>query len=738
MKTYIYPIIAFLMLGVFTSCLNYDGPPLTEPRYTGPAANVTIADLRERFGHLTEPNTATPIGSNFILRAYVAANDVSGNLFNQMYLQDETGGIIINVAQGSLFNDFRIGQEVFIHLRELFITSFGGQIQIGFAGMPASRIPSEIFNHVVFRNGWPRADRVTPRLVTMDALDRLSNEIMATVVRFDNVFFEGGGEDAFVEDNRTTNRTLFDFYGNSIIVRTSSFASFASDILPEGAGTIVGALTKHNNDWQIILRTIDDLINFEQDIPETTVIFHETFGNPSGNTLIAEYTGWETYGVGAKAVSFAGTTFPNTVDVRSSTTFPGTTSTGNVMFHLNGGTFYINGIATCGAENLRLSFATNHTDQILSVAYRISGTEEWIDIPFTKTTTTWGRVNNLNFTLPTGTNTINLRFEAAAQASGSTNVRIDDVRIVTTDETGEPIIDVEIDVSSTNVVLNGGAGATQTITVTAVPATQAWTATEDSGGWLTLASDIGRGTVTITAAENTTGAPRMATITVTPTGSESKYIEIEVVQGLPPPPFFPGSNFNDWNEFLGSLFTNDTGNIGTYLHSFVSHSVAGGVGGSGALQVYGTISGSYSGTQQLFTVNFPAGTLTTESIISFDIKGTADRGVGIIFGSPSGVAGNAIGPAATTFNVNLNNVSNLSNMVLQTGAAGFGGSLNTERAWVRVNINLNNPAFTTEQLANLAAAQRFQIRVGGGVLATPNPAYNFLIDNMTIVSTQGH
>jgi hypothetical protein len=441
MKKYFYPIIALLILGVFTSCLkDYDGPPLTEPIYTG-EANFTIADLRARFGHVTEP---TAIGSNFILRAYVAANDISGNLFSQLYLQDETGGIIINIGRSSLFNDFRVGQEVFIHLRELSITTFGGQIQIGFAGAHANRIPWEIFEHVAHRNGWPQADRVTPRLVTLDALDE---SMMATLVQLDNVFFEGGGEEAFVEDNRTTNRTLTDFDGNSIVVRTSNFAGFSSDILPEGAGTVLGMLTLFNNDWQLIIRTTDDLIDFGQEIPtppEVTVIFNETFGDAPAVApfpTIADFTGFETTGIGSEYVAFVA---DGNITLRSSAAssgYPGASSRANAMFVLGGATLFINDIATCGAQNLVLSFGTNTTDEWLSVAYRINGTEEWIPIPFNKTTDRWGLVDNLPITLPEGTNTFRLRFTAANQAAGATNVRIDDVRITTTDETGEPIID---------------------------------------------------------------------------------------------------------------------------------------------------------------------------------------------------------------------------------------------------------------------------------------------------------
>jgi hypothetical protein len=301
MKTYIYPIIALLMLGVFTSCLKeYEAPPLTEPTYTGPAANITITQLRERYANVTDPRL---IDIDFILRAVVAGNDVSGNIFNQLFLQDATGGIVISVAQSSLFNDFRVGQEVFINLHGLYVVTFGGQIQLGYAGTNANRIPWEVFNFYTHRNGWPQASRVTARTVTMNALD---DTMMATLVRFDNVYFEGHGELAFTEGDRTTNRSLRDGNGNAIIVRTSNFSSFAADILPKGAGTVYGMLTRFNNDWQLVLRDLNDLQNFGQPIPgptepggpDVTTYFRETFGASVSQVdgrwpLIANYTGYD-------------------------------------------------------------------------------------------------------------------------------------------------------------------------------------------------------------------------------------------------------------------------------------------------------------------------------------------------------------------------------------------------------------------------------------------------------------
>ena len=179
---------------------------------------------------------------------------------------------------------------------------------------------------------------------------------------------------------------------------------------------------------------------------QPTLIFLETFGNPAqiGTQwpTIAQFTeleGFVTTGIGADSVTFSSS--GGRVDVRGNfnSNYLGASGEGNVMFSTgSGGTLYVNNIATCGARNLVLSFGASEICDIISVAYRINGTIEWVEIPFEKLLSGWSLVDNLNITLPEGTNTINLRFTATASDRGA---RIDDIRITTTDETGAPIID---------------------------------------------------------------------------------------------------------------------------------------------------------------------------------------------------------------------------------------------------------------------------------------------------------
>ena len=152
------------------------------------------------------------------------------------------------------------------------------------------------------------------------------------------------------------------------------------------------------------------------------------------------------------------------VDVRTtlpSSGYTGASGGGNVLFSAAaGGVLYVNNIAVCGAQNLVLSFGTNQTSEIISAAYRISGTNNWIEIPFNKTTTTWGLVDNLKITLPAGTNTINLRFTALPVAFGA---RIDDISIITYDKTGIPIVDP--DIIDLGVIISGIRWATRNVDI---------------------------------------------------------------------------------------------------------------------------------------------------------------------------------------------------------------------------------------------------------------------------------
>lgn len=284
--------LAFIAL----SCeREYTPPPLNEPIYEGQRENTTIKDLRSKFASITDP---TLIDENLVLRVVVVGNDESGNIYKQMYVEDASGGINIGIDQNSMYTTYQVGQELYIHLKDLYMVKYGGELQIGMDKTNANRISWETFKLHAFANSWPSIEKATPTEIT---LGNLSSDMVNRLVVIKNVRFVNGGKKAFTDGERTTNESIRSADGNFLDVRSSNFSNFAKNMLPTGSGTVVGMLGRFNGGWQLFLRTIDDVRDFdgseedeEGEPAQEGVFFKETFGEgfyPSGNRpKIGEFT----------------------------------------------------------------------------------------------------------------------------------------------------------------------------------------------------------------------------------------------------------------------------------------------------------------------------------------------------------------------------------------------------------------------------------------------------------------
>ena len=97
--------------------------------------------------------------------------------------------------------------------------------------------------------------------ITIRSLSEISGGGAATLVkwqsqlvRFNDCYFADGGKETFATSKETVNRTLTLSDGSSMVVRTSGYSNFYSDVLPEGHFDIVGILGYHSNGgWQLTL-----------------------------------------------------------------------------------------------------------------------------------------------------------------------------------------------------------------------------------------------------------------------------------------------------------------------------------------------------------------------------------------------------------------------------------------------------------------------------------------------------
>src|SRR5688500_7260470 len=105
---------------VLNSCKKtFDAPaPPGDPNIQ---ANTTIAQLKAMH---TVAGSIDVINTDIIIEGIVVANDKSGNLYKEIYIQDATGGLNILLDANSLYTSFPVGRKVFIKANGLAISDY--------------------------------------------------------------------------------------------------------------------------------------------------------------------------------------------------------------------------------------------------------------------------------------------------------------------------------------------------------------------------------------------------------------------------------------------------------------------------------------------------------------------------------------------------------------------------------------------------------------------------------------
>ena len=256
---------SFLLVGLLfvSSCLDrdFDEPPVgTGDPDIDASQIISVEELLEVY----QNGLVTEIAMDKYISVVVTADDRSGNIYKTLILEDETGGINMQLDDVELWNRFPVGRRLFVNLSQLYISDFNNLPQIGFTPytengeIRMSRIPSEIIDNVIEPGSFDNP--VTPKTTTIGAI---GFKDLNTLVTIDNVEFasnELGSTYADEPNRRTLNRTMEDCNGDDIIVRSSGFADFAGAQLPEGNGSITAVVGVFGNTLQLAIRDINEVM----------------------------------------------------------------------------------------------------------------------------------------------------------------------------------------------------------------------------------------------------------------------------------------------------------------------------------------------------------------------------------------------------------------------------------------------------------------------------------------------
>ena len=287
MKNIKYLLMLVLACSLFIGCMDDDWDTPNAEALNKAYGNqeiaetnvITIGSLKEKYESVINASTNSyeQITEDVQIKGRVVGNDIGGNIYNEVSIDDGTGAILICISQGGLFSYLPVGQEIVVDLKGLYIGGYGKQAEIGMPYTNAkgnsyvSRMSRVLWNKHFKLTGVADASKVVAEEFDVSKRNKeeyfiANNGKLMTIknVEFTNAdgkttFAPSDEKDAANSVNRGLSQNGEPIPTSSIVVRTSSYADFAAKQLPTGKLNITGVFTRYKTTWQILIRDERDI-----------------------------------------------------------------------------------------------------------------------------------------------------------------------------------------------------------------------------------------------------------------------------------------------------------------------------------------------------------------------------------------------------------------------------------------------------------------------------------------------
>lgn len=243
----------------------------------------TIAQVKAMFSSEISSGSLKQVTEPMQIQGFVVGNDEGGNIYQTLYIQDQTGAIKISISQAGLYGPFPVGQSVLVELNGLYVGGYGQEPQIGttYTNPKNGTIQTGRMSRYEWQKHYkilsPLNYTISPLVDKWSLNDLDIAEHCCKLVTLKGVELkDADGTNVFApEDGDVTggcvNRPIK--YFSNMVVRTSTYAKFANKALPTGRVDITGVASRFDDTWQFYLRTDDDIKPTElspSDLPPVT------------------------------------------------------------------------------------------------------------------------------------------------------------------------------------------------------------------------------------------------------------------------------------------------------------------------------------------------------------------------------------------------------------------------------------------------------------------------------------
>ena len=285
----LYIIGALAAVTSLTACKKeYDTPPLTYPDTDG---IITIDSLRQ----LQQSQGTVSFDDNTSVYGIITMDENDGNIYKNVYMQDHTGAINVRLLSGGgLYK----GDSVRIALDGCYLNQFNGVLQLDSVDADVNVVKQSVAN--VF----------APEITTIDQLTTAKESQLIQLNDVQFVQWELNNTYADKPNLESRDILLEDQNGNTVVVRTSGYSSFADQQIAQGSGSIVLIAAVYNGAMQLLIRSYAEV---NMNGPRFTgLVLNKDFNDDdpfsqgwSQQAVVGTFANWETSSAGGAPNPYA-------------------------------------------------------------------------------------------------------------------------------------------------------------------------------------------------------------------------------------------------------------------------------------------------------------------------------------------------------------------------------------------------------------------------------------------------
>lgn len=431
----IYKIVTLSLIVTLTSCINDDS--YKTPDLSGECANLTVTKQPSFFTTAATSSYAQHTDED-IIEGYVTSSDEGGNFYKSISFVsvDGTVGFSVPIDDYNLYTKYEPGRKVYINMKNRYFVKENDATVIGSLynnNTPSNPSDDEVgrISPVEYQSVLTRScDNVSEETLvnTVTIAQAKTAQYLNKIVEINDVQFTDASVGKKYYDptvnsvGGATNHLISETCGtNTLTVRVSEYATFASQTIPNKKGTIRGVMTKFGSTYQFMIRTLNDVkLNQDKPAPFLAEDFSTNFPNWVKQSVIGNQV-WS---------------------LNSAAGNPGSCAemNGYASGAQNNEDWFISpavdlSTATCANLTFQTARPFNGTALQVLVSTNYAGTgapstATWTTLSATMATSdTWTNSGNISLSTYVGNPNVRIAFKYVSTTSGASQWRVDNVKI---------------------------------------------------------------------------------------------------------------------------------------------------------------------------------------------------------------------------------------------------------------------------------------------------------------------